>query len=426
GLALAVWATLPAVLGWSTTVVMSGSMAPAIMAGDAAVVRPIAVSDLEVGQIVLVPDPDHEGRLRLHRIEDMSGGELVLRGDANTAADSSLVAAKDVLGVLVLRVPAVGMAALLVHDTYWWALALLIAGSVLLVWLAAIDLRPRYGEQDVPGWSPNLSAAYGFIAVVLLAASALGPQAGAAVAVPASNTGNSFGTNAYYTCNTAILAATPYVYFDFDEASGTTALDSSGNGRNGQYQGGVTLNQAKACARDTGAAVLLNGTTGFVRTANTTIAAPTTYTISMWFKTTSVTGGRLLGFGNQRTNLSTTFDRHVYLTASGQVVFGANPGLVTITSPSGGYNNGQWHHFAATRSASGMALYVDGVLQGSNTMATTAAYNGFWRVGWDTLQGWPGFSTSTPFYIAATLDEAVVYTTALTQAQVTAQYLAGK
>lgn len=401
-------------------------MAPAILAGDAAVVRPMASTELEAGQIVLVPDPDRDNRLRLHRISEIVGSELILRGDANTADDSSRVATEDVIGVLVLRVPAVGIPALFVHDSAWWALGLLAGGSVLLVWLASADLRSRHRDQDVPGWSARLSTAYGGIAMVLIATSALGPQAGASFAGLTNNEPNSFGTIPYYTCKEAILAASPFVYFGFDEASGTAATDSSGNGRNGQYRGSVTLAQPRACVRDTGTAVRLNGTNGFVRTANTQLAAPSTYSISIWFQTTSATGGRLIGFGNQRTNRSTTFDRHVYLNASGQVVFGANPAMTTITSLSGGYNDGQWHHVAATRSSSGMALYVDGVLQGSNTLATTQNYNGYWRVGWDSLRTWPGFPTNTDYYIRATLDNAVVYTTALTQAQVTAQYLAGK
>lgn len=426
GLSLTLWAALPVVLGNTTTVVMSGSMAPAIMAGDAAVTRPVEPGALEVGQIVLVADPDHPDRLRLHRISALSGEhELVLRGDANVADDSSRVLRSDVVGVVMLRVPAVGLPAVLALTEQWWLLAALAVGVALLLKLATVDRRSDGADDDSRGLSPAWATAIGALAVVMFVVSAVAPRSDALFSVATANGPNSVATLPFYTCNAAILAAVPFVYFRLDDTSGNTALDSSGNGRNGQYQGSVSKSQPRACVRDTGTAVALNGTSGFVRTANTTLAAPASYTISVWFKTTSTTGGRLLGFGNQRTTRSTTFDRHVYLTAAGQLVFGAQPGLTTV-STSGVFNDGAWHHVAATQSATTMTLYVDGVVQGTAAHPTTQAYNGFWRVGWDNLQGWPGFATATNYYIAATLDNAVVYTSALSASQIQVQYAAGK
>lgn len=426
-MSLAIWAALPAAFGWTTTVVMTGSMAPAIMPGDAVVVRPVPVEELVVGQIVLAHDPDHEGRLRLHRIAEIQGDVLVLRGDANQQNDSSPVARESVVGVGALRIPGVGIPALLVHDQSWILAVVLIGGAVALVWLAGVDTKSRDAEEDNAGLSVVWTTGLGIVTAALLMFTALTPTAGASFMVTTDAGPNSLSTIPYYTCDAAILAASPYVYFRFDETSATTtATDSSGNGRNGSYRGTVTKNQPRACLRDSGTAVRLNGSSGYVRTKNSVLSAPGTYTISMWFQTTSTTGGRLLGFGNQRTNKSSTFDRHVYLTSTGQVTFGANPGKTTISSITGGYNDGQWHHFAATQSPAGMALYVDGVLQGSNTQAASAPYSGYWRVGWDNLQGWPGFPAATNYYIRATIDNAVVYTTALTAAQVSAQYLAGK
>jgi signal peptidase len=52
---------LPALLGWHTAVVLSGSMEPRLVTGDIVVVRHIAQSQLNPGQILLVHDPDHPG-----------------------------------------------------------------------------------------------------------------------------------------------------------------------------------------------------------------------------------------------------------------------------------------------------------------------------------------------------------------------------
>src|ERR1700733_11538195 len=42
------------------------------------------------------------------------------------------------------------------------------------------------------------------------------------------------------TYHTAVLANNPYVYYEFGEASGKTAIDASGNGYNGTYENSPT------------------------------------------------------------------------------------------------------------------------------------------------------------------------------------------
>ena len=107
----------PALAGWETTVVMSGSMAPTISPGDVAVVRPVDTADLRPGQLLLVDDPDTPGRLRLHRLVAVQPGGLQLKGDANPTADSALVAPGAVHGVGALRLPALGRPVLWAADS---------------------------------------------------------------------------------------------------------------------------------------------------------------------------------------------------------------------------------------------------------------------------------------------------------------------
>jgi Signal peptidase I len=54
-------ALLPLVLGWHSTVVMTGSMQPRLQPGDVVVSRSIATDRLQLGQVLLVDDPDHPG-----------------------------------------------------------------------------------------------------------------------------------------------------------------------------------------------------------------------------------------------------------------------------------------------------------------------------------------------------------------------------
>jgi large repetitive protein len=216
----------------------------------------------------------------------------------------------------------------------------------------------------------------------------------------------------------------PFLYWRLGEASGTTAADSSGNGRSGLYQGSIVYSQTGAITGDANKAVRLAGTApsdGYVTSQSTTaVVNPQTFSVELWFKTASTTGGKLIGFGSSRTGSSGHYDRHVYMTNDGRLAFGAwNGGPVAITT-TGKYNNNLYHHVVATMSGGGMRLYVDGALVGSNANSTAEAYNGYWRVGGDTLTRWPNQPTSS--YFKGTVDEAAVYSTALSAAQVSEHF----
>ncbi len=168
-------------------------------------------------------------------------------------------------------------------------------------------------------------------------------------------------------------------------------------------------------------AYVFNGSSQYVSTANL-YAPPTDFTISIWFKTNTVTGGKLIGFGNAQTGTSGTYDRHIYMNDAGQIYFGVYPNrVVTINSPLS-YNDNNWHLATATLSAStGMALYVDGANVASNTGNTTAQnYSGYWRVGYDNNNGWA--SQPSDFYFTGSLDDALIYGRALTATEVTTIY----
>jgi len=264
----------------------------------------------------------------------------------------------------------------------------------------------------------------GFLALLLVG---LGPPPASFAATPftarITNSTNTVGSATYFTCTNAAIGDRAFFAYPLSD-TGTTAADISGNGRAGTYQGTTTRTAAKACARDTGGSARLNGTNAYISTP-ALVANPAVFTVEVWFNTTTTTGGKLIGFGNAQTGTSNTYDRHVYLTNSGQVVFGVYPNAVrTVISPRS-YNDGAWHHAVATLSTAGMALYVDGALAASDPAVTTAqAYAGFWRIGFDNLNGWTSQPSSS--YFAGSLAYAAVYTTALTATQVKSHYIAGR
>jgi hypothetical protein len=430
---MVVWAAVPAAWGWIPTTVASDSMAPQIRAGDAVVAAPVSGDAVNLGQVLLVDDPNHPDRLRLHRFVAVTElGDLVLRGDANLYSDSDPISPEAVHGVGVLRVPWVGLPGMWIAQRDYAALAIAAAGLLVLIWLARLR-SPRRHRSAAAEPAPARRSSSRRRVLALAGVSALIAAAG--VVVPAAPAYSSF-THAIGspTSGFAALSAyprlaptaldSPYLLYRFNEVSGTSAIDGSGNGRTGTLRGTSTW-VAGSCALNSSPALTLNGTSGYVSTP-TAVAGPNVFTIEIWFRTTTTSGGRLIGFGNLQTGASTSFDRHIYMTNAGRLIFGVRPGTPrrTVTSTAS-YNDGAWHLVTATLSSAGMRLYVDGVLVASSSAATTAqSGTGYWRIGYGTLSGWRSAPTSA--FFGGTVDNAAVYTTALTATQVAAHYAAGR
>jgi len=235
--------------------------------------------------------------------------------------------------------------------------------------------------------------------------------------------------NTFFTCQAALDDADPWLYWRFEETGAGNAADSSGHGRGGTYTGGVTFGATRACARDSGRAITLNGSTGYVHSGLLAqplpVAGPHTFTAEIWFRTTTTRGGKLIGFGLARTGASSQYDRHLYMTDAGRIVFGVYPGGFQTLSSTASYNDGNWHQAVGEVGSGGMKLFVDGQLLDTNSAITVAEnYSGWWRVGYDNLGGWPNEPTSD--FFAGSVDEAAVFTTALSQTQVLASYRAGR
>jgi Concanavalin A-like lectin/glucanases superfamily len=218
---------------------------------------------------------------------------------------------------------------------------------------------------------------------------------------------------------TTILADTPSVYYRLGDASAPAVPDAGAGGVNAAMTGTVTFGQTGALAGDADTAVSFPATgTDYLQTATSPGAAydlgDGPFSIEFWYKTN--TSGVLQnpvskGTGGYICRLQTTNKWILRKSGTGDE-FVTTATFTDTTS---------WHHFVATKSGAGAQphIYVDGVDQ-AGTFTTQAYANtttGF-AMGVDaaakTTGPWNGL-----------LDEVALYTSVLSQAQVTAHYQAG-
>uniref|UniRef100_UPI001E3E9149 PKD domain-containing protein n=1 Tax=Propioniciclava soli TaxID=2775081 RepID=UPI001E3E9149 len=212
----------------------------------------------------------------------------------------------------------------------------------------------------------------------------------------------------------AVSTDEPLFFWRLDDST-ATAEDATGNGATGTYRNGP-LQGVASPVTTVGRASAFDGSDDLV-SSNVAYANPTVFSIESWFNTTSTLGGKVIGFGRAQDGNSGSYDRHVYLDGAGKVNFGTYTGQTNVIQSADSYNDGQWHHMVATLGPSGMALYLDGVLQGTNASTGAENYTGYWRVGGDNT--WAG----NP-YLAGTIDEVAVYGTVLDAQRVREHYQA--
>ena len=452
--------------------VTGGSMEPTLRVGESLLVRQLdGVPD--VGQVVTYR-AGGTGAVTTHRVVEVlrrdDGAWLRTKGDANLAPDPDLTAARDVgwtaegawpLGEQVAmaqsragRLLAVGPA--LVMLAVWQLLALWQGGPPRAAAAARragvvppAASRPRRRPSRPPHDAPVRagvprprrplepseprdrarrgagSAAALLVVVALVVTAGTGPGASRTLAVltdAAPVGGATFTTAASFagSCDpgrypTAVRALAPHLYWRLEEVSGSAAADDRAT-RPATYRGGPELGRAGALC-DSSRAVGFSPGPRLV-SADAVSAPQDVLSVGVWFRTTQP-GGKMVGFGNRNTVDSSNNDRHLYTTATGQVVFGTYPGTHKSVMGAGSYADGAWHLAVGTVGPAGLTLYVDGQRVARNTAVTTAqTYTGYWRAGQDKLSSsWPGSIGGSGQWVGD-LDEVFVVHSQLSDGQV--------
>jgi signal peptidase len=120
---------LPIFTPYRLMVVLSGSMAPTLLAGDAVLVRP-AITSIHEGDIITF---QREGELVTHRVVEVQPGQLVTQGDANNAPDPWPVPISAVEGVYALRLPFLGYLVWFARQPIGWVSLVILPAAVLVI-----------------------------------------------------------------------------------------------------------------------------------------------------------------------------------------------------------------------------------------------------------------------------------------------------
>jgi hypothetical protein len=221
-----------------------------------------------------------------------------------------------------------------------------------------------------------------------------------------------------------VLADHPTAYYRLGELSGSTAVDSSGNGHNGTYLGGVALGQSGAIVDDPNTSAGFNGTSSIVDTNFK--PADLSFTIEAWIKPSSAVSQQQVigGEGGWAALVYNGADvsGHAEITAfDGTQFFGVStPQTLPLN---------QWSYLVGTwdNTSKVMNIYLDGVLDASlsfpgKTVVPGDPFGRF-QIGAfnETLHG----GTYNAQYFQGGIDEVAYYSYALSADQIGIHYEAG-
>jgi hypothetical protein len=210
--------------------------------------------------------------------------------------------------------------------------------------------------------------------------------------------------------------------WNFDEGTGTSSADLSGNGHPAVFAGGASWGPGKE-----GTGLALNGTTGYADVGVTLVDTTKSFSVVSWASLTAINSweiavseddvtGSLFGL-KLRGDGTNDFDFDV---ETSDVM---NPGFVVAQSTSTAQAT-VWTHLAGVYDASGsgaLKVYVNGALQANAAVGQSLlAATGHLVIGRGLYNGVTGS------FLNGTLDEVAVYSGALSDAQVAAIYAAQK
>lgn len=129
--------------------VLSGSMRPGIQPGDVAVLRPVSVQQLRVGEVIAYLPPNETTPV-MHRIVSLDAQGIVTKGDANSVADpwGRVKTRSATVEHLVAVVPNVGLLLQIRRQLLIAAGGVLLFAATLAIWTASRKPEPQEGDAE--------------------------------------------------------------------------------------------------------------------------------------------------------------------------------------------------------------------------------------------------------------------------------------
>jgi hypothetical protein len=207
-------------------------------------------------------------------------------------------------------------------------------------------------------------------------------------------------------------------YYQFDGMTGTVVEDASYNNNQGTAVNGPALVTGRI-----GSGLLFDGSSQYVSTT-TAYANPTEFSLEAWLKTSTTSGGPIIGFDDADFSDGGAHDRVIWMSDDGKLHFGIGlKGASAVLSSAISYNDDQFHHVAVSMGTFGVKLYVDGELVDSSASLAAANFSGRWTVGGHLhLSNWPAQPSS--YYFDGVIDEVKIFGRALSAKEVSQEYAA--
>lgn len=163
------------------------------------------------------------------------------------------------------------------------------------------------------------------------------------------------------------VGAAPIAYWKFDEGTGTTAHDSSSNGNNGTLTNTPTWQTNDQCI--SGKCLYFDGTSNSYVDAgnNWNFATTDSFTVSAWFKTTSLASEETIILKGQN---ASCFNYAYLIQTNGAINFGNTPGEDTII-PAGKVSANTWYHFEAVYVNGSVIGYLNGIPYSTASRSTS-------------------------------------------------------
>ena len=212
-----------------------------------------------------------------------------------------------------------------------------------------------------------------------------------------------------------VIADAPVGYWRLNETSGTTAADSSGNGLDGTYIGGVILGQPGLPPTLASTSVLFNGSNSYVSVpASAILNLTAAWTQEVWVYLPGTAGGVALA-EDYPTNTRVLY---TLICGSNSTSVGFHNGSWRQTSGPGLASN-EWAHVVGTWDGTALKHFINGALSGTSVPGSlpTSGMNGLY-IGkrWDNAFG--------P-YFSGRIAEVAIYSTALSADKIAEHYAMG-